>query len=143
MIAMPSDEVMPWLADTHVILWYLAGDDRLGPTTIATLNSRIAMRKLSMSVASLYELVIAARKPRWPLEDSALDVIARLEKVGLSWVPLTSTMARLASALPLPHGDPMDRMITATAAEEGLALVTADERILKSTLPCRVIDARL
>jgi PIN domain nuclease of toxin-antitoxin system len=47
--------------------------------------------------------------------------------------PLTAEIAALAVQMPADFPkDPADRMIVATAATEGLTLVTADDRIRKS-----------
>lgn len=37
-----------------------------------------------------------------------------------------------SAAVPLPHGDPADRLIVATARVHGVALVTKDGRITES-----------
>jgi PIN domain nuclease of toxin-antitoxin system len=44
--------------------------------------------------------------------------------------PLTHEIVLAALQLPLPHPDPADRFLAATASVLGLTLVTADERLL-------------
>jgi len=58
----------------------------------------------------------------------------------LSWVeraadqlreaPLTQEIVRTSFRLPLPHADPADRFLAATAKVLALTLVTADRRLL-------------
>jgi PIN domain nuclease of toxin-antitoxin system len=44
--------------------------------------------------------------------------------------PLTHEIALASEELSLPHGDPVDRFLAATAQVLGLTLVTADSRLL-------------
>ena len=44
--------------------------------------------------------------------------------------PLTWEIARVSEAMELPHADPADRFIAATAKVFGLTLVTADRNLL-------------
>lgn len=44
--------------------------------------------------------------------------------------PLTQEIVRIGLALPLPHADPADRFLAATAKVLKLTLVTADQRLL-------------
>jgi len=46
--------------------------------------------------------------------------------------PLTHEVAMESRLIALPHQDPVDRFLAATARVYGLTLVTADERLLHS-----------
>ena len=48
--------------------------------------------------------------------------------------PLTHDIAVMSRQLALSHQDPADRFLAATALVMGLTLVTADKRLLQSTL---------
>jgi PIN domain nuclease of toxin-antitoxin system len=58
-------------------------------------------------------------------------------------IPLQGTTAVRAGQLQMFHGDPADRIIVATAIENGATLVTADEKILSWEPLRQKIDARL
>lgn len=59
---------------------------------------------------------------------------ARIESV-----PISAQIAVCAGELPVPfHGDPMDRIITATAIVMDCTLITKDEKIREANL-CKVI----
>jgi PIN domain nuclease of toxin-antitoxin system len=60
------------------------------------------------------------------------DVAAWLERATahLQEAPLTHEIVLAAHQLPLPHPDPSDRFLAATAQVLGLTLVTADQRLL-------------
>jgi len=54
---------------------------------------------------------------------------------GVNVTPITAEIAALATQFPDDYpGDPVDRLIGATARAEGIALVTRDERIRSSPL---------
>jgi PIN domain nuclease of toxin-antitoxin system len=53
---------------------------------------------------------------------------------------LTFPVALASRELALPHGDPADRFLAATAAVYGLKLVTADQNLLRAGV-CEVMAA--
>ena len=57
---------------------------------------------------------------------------AWVERAGeqLREAPLTREIVSTGLALPLPHADPADRFLAATAKVLKLTLVTADQRLL-------------
>ncbi|MDR1283719.1 MAG: PIN domain-containing protein [Opitutaceae bacterium] len=52
----------------------------------------------------------------------------------LEVLPITLETAILAPALPLPHGDQFDRIITAVAKTRNLILITKDDNITDSDI---------
>jgi PIN domain nuclease of toxin-antitoxin system len=85
--------------------------------------------ELGYSPVSLYEIAYSAHRGRLLLNASLRDAIAALE-ARLHPVPLTAAIAISAAELPDHfHGDPMDRMIAATAIVEDCVLLTADGKI--------------
>jgi PIN domain nuclease of toxin-antitoxin system len=66
-----------------------------------------------------------------------------LLQTGLLEIPLRGTTAIRAGQLQNFHGDPADRMIVASAIENGATLMTADEKILSWNQFHQKIDARL
>ena len=57
-------------------------------------------------------------------------------------IPIDGLTAAQAGELEWRHGDHADRIIVATAMHLGLALITADRRILAWRGPVERIDAR-
>ena len=65
----------------------------------------------------------------------AVETAVRVLIEGLTVKPLTAEIAALATQFPDDYPrDPADRLIGATARAEGLALVTQDKNIRRSTL---------
>lgn len=78
------------------------------------------------------------RRDRLHLYTSIEEFIAAIQK-WLIAIPLTAEIAICAGALPDTfHGDPMDRIIAATAVAGGHTLITRDERIRRAKA-CKTI----
>jgi PIN domain nuclease of toxin-antitoxin system len=127
------------LLDTHVVIWMMTDPDRLSARSReAILRARIEHESLAYSPVTIYEIAYSARRRRLSLSTRVENFIAAIEK-RLRPAPLTTPIAVCAAGLPEPfHGDPMDRIIVATAIVEDCALLTADTKI-HSSGACRVI----
>lgn len=127
------------LLDTHVVIWLLAAPERLsGRARGAVLQAQLAGETIGYSPVSLYEIAYAAQRQRLPLNSPAEDFIAAI-RAKLELVPMTAEIAICAAELPEPfHGDPMDRIIAATALVADCTLITRDDRIRSANL-CKVI----
>jgi len=121
------------LLDTHAAVWLLVSPGRLSIRARETiLHARATGEELGYSAVSLYEIVYSARRGRLLLNASLAEFIADIEAL-LTVIPITPSIAVCAAELAEPfHGDPMDRMIAATAIVEGCVLLTADEGIRRA-----------
>jgi PIN domain nuclease of toxin-antitoxin system len=131
------------LFDTHVVIWSIAGDRRLGPETRSLLRSTINAGIAAISVASVYELAWVVLQQRAAIDQTYPDALEGLSKAGVRTVDINDATARTAAALDLGHGDPIDRFIAATALQTDGLLVTADRKLLEARLPLKTHDARL
>ena len=114
------------LLDTHVLLWWLQDDPRLGARTRQTIADR--GDPVAASAASVWEIGIKRATGR--LEAPA-EIGSIIEAEGFEPLPITFAHATEAGALPRYHADPFDRMLVAQARTEGLILVTADPKIAR------------
>jgi PIN domain nuclease of toxin-antitoxin system len=121
------------LLDTHVAVWLLGSPDRLSvKAREAIIDARLRGEELGYSPVSLYEIAYAAHRNRLLLNASIRDSIAALQG-HLQEVPLTAAIVICAAELPDQfHGDPMDRIIAATAIVESCVLLTADGKIRRA-----------
>jgi PIN domain nuclease of toxin-antitoxin system len=127
------------LLDTHAIVWLLAVEGRLSDKVrSAILEARVRGESLAYSPVSVYEISYASRRGRLPLATPTEDFISAVE-AALELAPLTTEIALRAAQLPEPfHGDPVDRIIAATAIVNQCTLITHDDRIRKANV-CKVL----
>ena len=121
---------MKLLLDTHIWLWSHLEPDRLGKTVGEELERR--ENELWLSPVSLWEALNLAEKRRIQLEPSPERWVER----ALSVAPvrdalLNREVAIWSRKLAVPHNDPADRFIAATAHVYGLTLGTADAQLLQ------------
>ena len=104
----------------------IAGDPRL-PTRLA---AALAENDLVISTASVWELSIKYHLGKLPSVVPLLeDVPGVADQLGASILDITPSHAIRAGALAWAHRDPFDRMLVAQALEDGLRLVSLDERV--------------
>lgn len=115
---------MRLLLDTHILLWWLGDDDRLGTTARAAIGDG----RNDVLVSSVSVMEIAIKRSLGKL-DAPDDIFGALAEEGLDELPLLSRHAVAIEHLPWHHRDPFDRMLVAQALTEGLVLVTHDDRL--------------
>jgi PIN domain nuclease of toxin-antitoxin system len=118
------------LLDTHVALWAVRDDPRLGQRArglIADLDNPVYV-----SVVTLWEIAIkfALRKGRAnDMPVSAEDASAIFERAGYEILPVLPQHALGVADLPPARTDPFDRMLIAQARSEPLRLLTSDAAV--------------
>lgn len=123
---------MRLLLDTHIWLWSLLEPTRLVPEVADALAD--AKSELWLSPISTWEFALLVERGRVAIEGELGAWLTEANACApLNEAPLTHEIAIRSRSLDLPHGDPADRFIAATAAVLDLTLVTADRRILRST----------
>lgn len=122
------------LLDTHIWLWTLLEPRRISRRVAAALNNPNAEKWLSP--ISIWEFQVLAapkhpRKTRLDLQgaDPAAWVARALDEFPVKEAPLTNDVILAVPAIRLPHRDPADAFLAATAKVFGLTLVTADARL--------------
>ncbi len=131
---------MKLLLDTHIWLWSFLEPERLGPGVSGELEN--PQNELWISAISIWETVILAEKRRVILQpDPETWVRTALSRVPMKQAPITTEVALLSRRIHLPHSDPADRFITATASVFGLTLVTEDGK-LDGIEGVRILSAR-
>ena len=116
---------MKLLLDTHIWLWRVANSERLSRRLFRAIND--PRNELWISPISTWEIVVLYEKGRLKLTDGpALWVQKAMSLAPLQEAPVTHEIALATRSIGLPHGDPADRLLVATALIHGLTLVTAD-----------------
>jgi PIN domain nuclease of toxin-antitoxin system len=121
---------LKFLLDTHIWLWNSLEPDRLSPRVAKELDN--LENEIWLSPVSIWELRLLHNKGRLRLiPDAASWINDNLARLNVREAPLTFEVALAISSLKLPHNDPADGFIAATAKVFGLTLVTADEQLFK------------
>ncbi len=119
---------MKLLLDTHVWLWSILDPARLSKRTSAALASR--ENEIWLSPISLWEALLLAERGRIELDTEPHAWIREARNAApVVEAPLTFEVALASRTIELPHDDPADRFIAASAKVYDLQLVTADRRL--------------
>jgi PIN domain nuclease of toxin-antitoxin system len=119
--------------DTHVWVWLVNGDERLGKSAACqAIDDASRQSLLRVCAISVWEVAMLTAKARMKLSLPVSDWVEQALAVpGLSLVPLEPSISIDSTALPGEfHGDPADRIIVATARYCSGTVVTADKAIL-------------
>ena len=116
------------LLDTHVVVWWQAGGDRLSRDAR---QSIAAAAGLLVSPLSWWEVATLERLGRLDLDRAAtIWVRDLLEDPRIATAPLSPEAAVWAGTLGTDFpGDPIDRLIYATARDLRVPLISKDERL--------------
>jgi PIN domain nuclease of toxin-antitoxin system len=133
---------MRLLLDTHIWLW------SRGESTPDRLTRRVARaiedsrNELWISPVSTWEVLSLCGKGRLKLQGGPVAWISKV-LAGDSYreAPLSHDVVLGTETFALPHHDPMDMFLVASAKVYGLTLVTADAKLLAAKA-CRVLANR-
>jgi PIN domain nuclease of toxin-antitoxin system len=122
-------------ADTHAAIWYQSKDPKLSKTALAAMEATLqAGDPIIIASITLVEIAYLVERGRLPaptfdlLEQDLRDPLGCFELA-----PLDLDVSRALRHIPrnlVP--DMPDRIITATAYQRGLTLITADSKIRMS-----------
>jgi PIN domain nuclease of toxin-antitoxin system len=115
------------LLDTHVLLWWLSGNEDLSAPARSVIGD--TDNETFVSAASAWEIAIKYKRGRLPTAASfAGDIERAIDRHGFLPIPITIDHGDKAGALPWHHKDPFDRMLIAQAIAENLTFVS-NERL--------------
>ena len=117
---------MSFLLDTHVLLWWLAGGDRLSRAAAAAIKGADAVL---LSPLTFWETATLKRLGRVEL-DRELSVWVQdvLRQPRITMAALSPEAAAWAGNLgPTFPGDPIDRLLYATSRDLRVPLVSKDD----------------
>jgi PIN domain nuclease of toxin-antitoxin system len=127
-----------YLLDTHVIYRWMRDDRRLG----RSVRKIVADAECSISVASVWEMLIKNGRGKLPLPEGSLS--GALETQGFRVLPISGRHVETTRRFDRAITDPFDRLLIATAIEEGMLLVTQDTAMLelaaRARLPVADVD---
>ena len=122
------------LLDTHVWLWTLLEKHRIGKRLTTALEN--PENQLWLSSVSVWEAMMLVHAGSIEITcDPGVWMRQTLAKGFVMEAPLTHEIAVHSRLIELPHKDPADRFIAATALIHGFTLATSDRHLLD----CRTI----
>ena len=125
---------MRLLLDTHVLIWWLRDDPRLGPKPRALIADDDI--EVLFSVVSCWEASVKTRAGKMDIAGSQLWHSA----TGEGFRPIGIEFAHVEELDQLPsndrHRDPFDHLLLAQAKAEDAALVTHDRALTQYGIRC-------
>lgn len=122
---------MRYLLDTHIWLWSLLAPDKLNNDVEEVFRNND--NEFYISPITIWGTLILAERGRIELHPTPEEWIAvALERSSVKEAKLSHAIAIKSRSVQLPHKDPADRFIAATAFEYDLTLITVDEKLRKS-----------
>lgn len=122
--------------DTHVVHWWSAEQRRVSSAAAEAIS---AADELVVADISWYELARLAHSERIIVTIPVGAWLGRLARL-VRTVPISPDIAASAAALPASFpGDPADRLIFATAVENGWRLVSKDQALRDYRHPTPVV----
>jgi PIN domain nuclease of toxin-antitoxin system len=114
--------------DAHAWIWWVAGSRKL---SVNAKKACAASEVLLISAICVWEVAMLVARERIGFDrDVELWIKQALALPGVRLEPLTPAIAVRSTRLPGNMvGDPADRIITATAMEYGVSLVTRDRNL--------------
>jgi PIN domain nuclease of toxin-antitoxin system len=117
------------LLDTHALIWLKVEPIKLSARASEAIRTARLSDGLAVSAITLWELAWIATHGRLTFTGTVDAFVERIT-ASIAIRPITAKIAVLANQLPSTYpGDPADRLIGATALEEGCALITRDRSI--------------
>jgi PIN domain nuclease of toxin-antitoxin system len=122
-----------FLLDTHAALWAFQGAQDLSARVIDILNDPKVT--IYVSPVSAYEIALKTNLGKLPRLPKRFADLA--EESDFSLFTVTANHFELAGQLPLINRDPWDRILSAQALHEGMALISRDSAI--ATLGAQIV----
>ena len=116
---------MSYLIDTHILLWWLFDDPKLGTNCREIIRNQD--NRIIVSSASAWEIATKYRIGKLPEAKQLVEEFSQiLHQAKFIELAITTVHALRAGSLPIAHRDPFDRMIMAQAELENLPVITYD-----------------
>ncbi len=118
---------MKLLLDTHILIWARLSPELLPDAVSEALEDED--NELWYSPISVWEVLLLAEKKRLRIKSDPYRWVERAVE-GLQEAPLNLHVALESRRIKLPHKDPGDRFIAATALVYDLVLATVDRELI-------------
>ncbi len=117
------------LLDTHTLIWFLNGDDKLSLKSRKAIESKENLK--FVSIATIWEIAIKTSLDRFSFKKGFKEFLNLIEDNGIGIVPISFEHALTVSTLQFIHRDPFDRLIVAQAMSDNMVVISKDDEIKK------------
>ncbi|NIM16213.1 MAG: PIN domain-containing protein [Candidatus Aminicenantes bacterium] len=122
---------MKYLLDTHIWIWSVSNPKKLSEEVKEILKNK--SHELFISSISFWEFMVLLEKGRITISKPVDKWIKRaVNKSNIKEIPIDKKIAIQSRKMELPHQDPADRFIAATAFLYQLSLITSDGKLAKN-----------
>ena len=119
---------MRLLLDTHTLLWYAMGDQRIGHKAKSLIDD--LDNEAYISIAALWEIAIKYSIGKLELPQPFEPYIAwLLEQIQVEVLSISLQDINIVSKLQLHHRDPFDRIMVAQAYNQELLFLSRDSKV--------------
>lgn len=120
---------MKYLLDTHALIWFLEGDERLSSKAKSIVCNDDA--DIYVSIVSLWEMAIKISLGKLELSQSLEQIIAKLPQQSITVLSVQPPHVVTLLSLPFEHRDPFDRLLIAQALRENMILMSNEVLFLR------------
>jgi len=132
---------LKYLLDTHIWIWSVSKPEKLSKQVFSILKDK--SNELYISSISIWEFLVLLEKSRISIEDSVENWLnSAIGDANIEEIPIDREIVIESRRLTLPHQDPADRFIAATAWVHSLTLITSDEKLASSN-EISILDNRV
>lgn len=118
---------MDLLLDTHVLIWFLNGDEKLSLKVKESIED--ANNTKFVSIASIWEIAIKISLDKFRFPKGFKHFLEIIEENGFEILPISFEHTMIVSTLEYIHRDPFDRILIAQCKGNNLTIATKDENI--------------
>lgn len=112
------------LIDTHILIWYLNGDENLAPHLRQIIED--PNNTPVISTVSLWEIAIKIGAKRLSLDISLSLIQNYINEKDIELLNIKFDSLIVLSDLPYHHKDPFDRFLIAQAIAENISIISLD-----------------
>lgn len=120
---------MNLLLDTHTLIWFLNGDDKLSEKAKFSIENLKNIKLVS--IASIWKIAIKLSLGKFRFPKGFKQFLKLIEENGFEVLPITFEHAIELSTLDFIHRDPFDRLLIAQCKADNFTLISKDDIIKK------------
>jgi len=112
------------LIDTHVLIWYLNGDDNLSQKLVRIIEDETNI--IVISTARLWEIAIKLSSGKVGFEIALSEIEKYINEKDVELLNIDFQSLTVLAQLPYHHRDPFDRLLIAQAISQNASIISAD-----------------